>query len=227
MRTLMRLTVVFVLAGALASEAAAETPAQKVDRIMREATPRMTDGGPGGFRQDDLSLGELMVRYDRGERLYIGCGTQARVAMVLLWREGIRSRLVAGLAASGPILADGHTFMEVRVGRRWIAYDPDSNRQFIDARGRAMGAVRATYTRPFRWRYFASDLYSETYPDSTYEELDREVDHALGILAIQINQRFEFAYRGTPEAKARVGQYSFDWTPVGKKRWAKITRGEA
>ena len=203
------------------------------DGIMREATSRMTDGGPDGFREDELSLDELMERYDRGERLYIGCGTQARVARVLLARRGIRSRLVAVLSASGPFdgHGDGHTFMEIWIKHHWIAYDPDMNRRPVDSRGSAMGAAREVRTRPFHWRYTASDLYSDQFPDATYAQLDRVVDHVMGILVILVGPEgaYDAFYRGTPKAVARVESYPSDlgYIPVGKRRWAKITKGEA
>jgi hypothetical protein len=190
---------------------------------MREATARMTHGGVvPGSTQDALPFAELIERYDRGERLYVRCGTQARVAQVLLARAGIRSRLVSSLAASGP--AEGHTWMEIWTGRRWIAYDPDGNRQPVDAKKHAIDASTEFVSRPHHWRYIASDLYDDGYPEFRYEQLDQDLDHALGVLALQINVTGEFAYRGTPSNRARVESSPFGWTPVGGKRWAKIVK---
>jgi hypothetical protein len=225
------LFVIVLALGAPASASAAST-AQRADRIMREITAQMTHAPSlTGVDHDKLSLAELLARYDRGEQLYIRCGNQVSVAQAILDRHGIRSRRVNTLSASGPwdLNGDGHEFMELRIGSKWIAYDPDLNRQAVDAHGRPIGAIRATYERPFHWRYIASDPYVEAgYPS---ERLNREVDHAMGIPAIQISRDpLLFAYRGTPRAKARVHSYPsqpLSWKAVGKRRWAKITRGEA
>ncbi len=226
-----RLTLITATALALALPATAQalTPSQQVDATMRAAMSQMAEvPSATGVDEDNLSVAELLARYDRGERLYIGCGTQARVVMALLWRQGIRSRLVATLSAFGPFdhQGDGHTFMEVLVGQRWIAYDPDFNRQPVDARGRAIGAVATVYRRPFHWRFLAADRYSESTP-YTWEQLDQVVDHVLGLLAIQISPAFVFAYRGTPAEMARVQSFPYPWVPLGKERWAKLTRAEA
>jgi hypothetical protein len=226
----MKRAICIIALGMLGTAPAAHakmTIPQRADAIMREATARMTHGGIDeqgnrGFTQDPLPFDELIARYDRGERLYVRCGTQARIAQVMLARAGIRSRLVASLAASGPVRPDGHTWMEVWTGRRWIAYDPDGNRQPVDAKGRAIDAATELVSRPFRWRYIASDLYDDGYPKFRYRQLDKALDHALGVLAIQIDVTGEFAYHGTPANRARVEKYPFGWTPVGKKRWARI-----
>jgi hypothetical protein len=200
------------------------------DRIMHQATMRMTHDGPGGLNQDDLSIGELMERYDRGERLYIRCGTQARVAQVLLARAGIASRLVAILIPTSPY-DRGHTFMEVRIKHHWIAYDPDGNRMPVDGQGNPMGAVREhdlVRSRHIHWRYIASDLYSDAYPDSTYDELNRAIRRVMGVLSIAVDPvSQEFIYRGTKQARYEVGVSPFGWTPAGPKQWARITKGEA
>ena len=204
------------------------------DRIMHQATMRMTHDGPGGLNEDGLSIGELMARYDSGEELYIRCGTQARVARILLARHGIRSRLVGLLSASGTFdgADDGHTFMEVWIKHHWIAYDPDGNRQPVDAQGNPMGAVREVQTRPLRWRYIATDPFSEADPNYTYAELTQAVERVMGILVMVTGDPegdYQALYRGTPAAIRRVDNYPSDlgWTPAGKKRWAKLTRGEA
>jgi hypothetical protein len=220
-------------AGVDSASAATPNQAKLADRIMREATARMTHESATQPNQDQLSVEELIARYDRGERLYIMCGRQSMVSQTLLQRAGLRSRIVGTLASSGPW--DGgssHAFLEVWTGRRWITYDPDGNRQPVDTRDHAIGAVRAVNTRPFHWRYISSDIYDEAYPDYTYGELDVAADHAMGILGIQIHSDpLQYGYLGTPENVARVQSNPATmppwWIPVGKKRWAKITRDDA
>ena len=58
--------------------------------------------------------------------------------MALLWRHGIRSRLVSTLSAVGPLTttatatppfdydSDGHIFMELWTGKHSLPYDPDA-----------------------------------------------------------------------------------------------------
>jgi transglutaminase-like putative cysteine protease len=225
------LVAIAVALGAPAS-ASAESTAQRADRIMREVTSRMTHAPSAtGIDEDSLSLAELVARYDRGERLYIRCGNQAMVAQAILRRNGIRSRLVGTLSGSGPLDPTdlGHTFMEVWTGHRWIAYDPDANRQWVDAQGHPIGAVRATYERPWHFRYIASDPFLEgrVYP---YSRVTRDIDDVMGIVAIDVGKgpgQYMFSYRKTPKAVARVNRSGLGWTAVGEKRWAKITRGEA
>jgi hypothetical protein len=233
-----RLTGIILAAGALAfpAVAPAANTAQVADRIMREATARMTHTGPGELAWDDLPVAELLAKYDRGERLYIRCGKQSYVSQALLWRAGIHSRIVNPMRAKGAwdYSGDGHTFIDVWIGKRWVAYDPDGNRQPVDARGRAISAVRAIYSRPFHWRYTASDTYDETYPDYTYEELDRAADAALGIPMLQISTRSDgmidqMAYPGTAYNTARLQGYGLlppTYLPVGRRHWKQIVYGD-
>lgn len=230
-----RTSKITLLAAALlalvgAGSASAASTTQRADRIMRQATAQMAHESATGIDHDNLSVAELVGRYDAGERLYIRCGNQSMVSQALLAREGIRSRLVGAITKVGDV-SDGHTFLEVWTGKHWIAYDPDGNRQFVDAEGRAIGAVKAVAMRPFHWRYIASDVYDELYPDYTYAELDQAADHAMGILGIQIRpgMQYGYIYRGTPFAVAKVQGFGIlppSWVPVGEKRWAKKTKGE-
>jgi hypothetical protein len=224
--------VAIALAFGTPASASAESTAQRADRIMREVTFQMTHApSADGLDQDQVPLQQLIQRYDRGERLYLRCGPQALVAQAILARNGITSRIVNTLAAQGAwdFEGDGHTFLEVWIGNRWIAYDPDANRQFVDARGRAIGALRATYTRPFHFRYIASDPYLEAYY-YPYEELDRAIDHAMGIPAIQTSGsagNLQFSYHVGPALRERIKDYGLsNWTWVGKKQWGRITQGE-
>jgi transglutaminase superfamily protein len=217
---------------ATAAKSAPEVRGTAADRIMRQATARMVHDGPGGLNEDNLSLGELLARYDQGETLYIRCGNQAIVAKALLARQGIRSRLIGVLKGYGPFNGDdGHMFMEVWIKHRWIAYDPDGNRQPVDDAGRPMGAVREMTTRPFHWRYIASDPYSEAYTNYTYADLDRDVARVMGILVIidgSPDEGYHSYYLGTPAAVQRVDSYPVDleYTPVDRSDWANLTKGE-
>ena len=215
------------------SSARRESTARRADLVMREVTARMSEGpNADGLDQNGLSVDQLVALYDRGERLYIQCALQAQLAQAILARNGVRSRIIGTLAAEGPwdYQGDGHQFLEIWTGRHWIAYDPDGNRQPVDAHGNAMGAVRAAHTRPFHWRYIAADSYTGAYRQCSFEQLDPAVDHAMGIVAIQTSAPGEpwvFSYHVGPALRARVEGYGIGWTWVGKKRWAKITRGES
>jgi Transglutaminase-like superfamily len=230
----VRLAVVAVMAMlGLTAQSQASTPstAQRADLIMREVTAQMTHGpSADGEDQDGLPVDELVALYDRGEQLYIQCGFQAEVAQAILARNGIRSRIINTLAATGAWddEGDGHMFLEIWTGRRWIAYDPDGNRQPVHAQGHAIGALQYAHTRPFHWRYIATDPLLGAYHYS-YAQLDRDVSHAMGIVAIQTTApdgSVQFAYHVGPALRARVENYrNTGWTWVGKKRWAQITRG--
>jgi hypothetical protein len=199
---------------------------------MREVTSRMSEGpAPEGGDDNELSVDQLVALYDRGERLYIQCNPQAKVAQAILARHEIRSRTIGTLAAEGPwdYQGDSHMFLELWTGKHWIAYDPDGNRQPVDAHGRAMGALRAAHTRPFHWRYIAADSYIGAHRSCSFEQLDPAADHAMGIVAIQtgpVDLTSGYVYHVGPALRARVEDYGIGWTWVGKRRWAQITRGE-
>lgn len=227
--------MVLALVGLLFAATAEASLSQRADKILREAAAQMTHENSAGVAWDDMPIAELVARYDRGERLYIRCSGQSYVSQALLARAGIHSRLINTLSDDGPFdySGDGHVFLEVWTGKRWVAYDPDSNRQFVDARGRAISAVKATYTRPFHWRFIASDIYDEALPNYTYAELDQAIDHAMGIPKIQVAANAEgiatqWVYRGTPENIARNQSYSAfppSVIPVGKRVWRGIVHG--
>jgi hypothetical protein len=230
------LTVLGVVSVAMAlgapAAASAKSTAQRADLVMREVTTRMTHApSMDGADEDHLSLEELLALYDSGEQLYIRCGPQALVAQAILARNGIASRLINTLAAAGPWdnQGDGHTFLEVWIGKRWVAYDPDGNRQPVDARGRAVGAVKAAHARPFHWRYTATDPYLGAYY-YPYKQLDRDLDHAMGIVAIQTSAPGEplaFSYHVGPALRERVEGYGLaNWTWVDRGQWALVTQGE-
>jgi hypothetical protein len=240
-RMLSSLCAVLALACAMfvlaASASAQDPPSVKgtlADELMQKVTSRMTHDGANGFNQDSWTLEQLLARYDSGKRLFVQCGAQARVAHAILARHGIRSRLIGVLSASGPFdgSSDGHTFMEVWIKHRWIAYDPDGNRQPVDAKGRPMGAARELVARPFHWRYIAHDPFSVAAPNYTYKDLDRDVAHVLGILVIIVGDpehAYYAYYHGTAENVARVESYPTDlgYIPVDDAQRAELTKDEA
>jgi hypothetical protein len=232
---LVVLSILAVPAGASAKGLTMATVKNSLaDKLMQKVTARMTHDGPNGFNQDSWTIDQLMHRYDSGKRLFIQCGAQARVARVVLARHGIHSRLIGVISAEGPFdgSGDGHTFMEVRISHHWVAYDPDGNREPVDAKGQPIGAVKEAATRPFHWRFIAHDPFSMAYPGYTYKQLDQAVAHVMGIVVILVGDpehAYYAYYQGTPENVARVKSYPTDlgYIPASDELWAELTKDEA
>jgi Transglutaminase-like superfamily len=176
---------------------------------------------------------QLLDAWDQGDRrLRIMCGRTAALALALMDRIGVPSRFVATLTKhpyDGS--SDGHVLVEIKMGEEWVVYDPNSNRQPVDRKGRGVPITRLVNMRPFHWRFLAKDVFYE--PDLSYDypEADAAYDHAFGVALIEYPyaQRLDdpgatfFAYHHRGQRPRIQGTYGGVYKWVDSRTWAKLT----
>jgi len=190
-------------------------PSSRADAILGRIAGQATHG----FTDAETQVEELEARLAAGGRISVGCVVIGLLGQRALARAGITSRLVSTITREAfDGVQDGHSMLEVRLGRRWVVYDLDRNRQPVDYRGRGMPVTRFVNEERRRWRVLAHDPELDLtgappgYSAAIFLDIDRWYDRVLGTPLIPYRGSYVFdriAERNRLEALSPA----FRWVP--------------
>jgi hypothetical protein len=104
---------------------------------VKAVTAIATRQFPGWF--DDALTPRQMSRTALHRPLYTTCGPVSTWAVELLREAGFKARLVMVMTRDRWNATDnGHTFVEIRSGGRWVAYDIHRKLRWTDEHGRGL-----------------------------------------------------------------------------------------